>query len=186
MTRYGGGPVGLARARAATLTMLALPGSAYLYQGEESGLEQVDVAPEHRSDPFWLRTGPSVATAVGCRSRERRGPAVRLRTRRRSAVDPAADRVGRTSRWRSRRPTRTRPSRSTGPPWPSAAPSRTPGGDAVEMLDLGPDVVAFRRGPLTVALNCGTEPVAVPDGDVLMASGPVGATLPADTAVWLG
>ena len=56
-TRYGGGAVGLARARAATLTMLALPGSAYLYQGEELGLEQVDVAPEHRQDPSWLRTG---------------------------------------------------------------------------------------------------------------------------------
>ena len=56
-TRYGGGERGLARARAATLTMLALPGSAYLYQGEELGLEQVDVAPEHRQDPSWFRTG---------------------------------------------------------------------------------------------------------------------------------
>ena len=44
LTRYGGGPVGLARARAATLTMLALPGSSYLYQGEELGLPEVDVA----------------------------------------------------------------------------------------------------------------------------------------------
>ena len=44
MTRYGGGAQGLARARAATLTMLALPGSSYLYQGEELGLPEVDVA----------------------------------------------------------------------------------------------------------------------------------------------
>ena len=50
-------PVGLARARAATLAMLALPGSAYLYQGEELGLEEVDVPPEHRQDPAWFRTG---------------------------------------------------------------------------------------------------------------------------------
>ena len=57
LTRYGGGPVGLARARAATLTMLALPGSSYLYQGEELGLPEVDVAPEFRQDPSWLRTG---------------------------------------------------------------------------------------------------------------------------------
>ena len=56
-TRYGGGPRGLARARAATLTMLALPGSAYLYQGEELGLEEVDVPPESRQDPVWFRTG---------------------------------------------------------------------------------------------------------------------------------
>src|SRR5262245_22143699 len=56
-TRYGGGPRGLAWARAATLTMLALPGSAYLYQGEELGLEEVDVPPESRQDPVWFRTG---------------------------------------------------------------------------------------------------------------------------------
>ncbi|MBJ7530402.1 MAG: glycoside hydrolase family 13 protein, partial [Nocardioides sp.] len=57
VTRYGGGAVGLARARAATLAMLALPGSSYLYEGEELGLEQVDVEPEHRQDPSWFRTG---------------------------------------------------------------------------------------------------------------------------------
>ncbi len=57
VTRYGGGPSGLARARAATLTMLGLPGSSYLYQGEELGLEQVDVDPEFRQDPSWFRTG---------------------------------------------------------------------------------------------------------------------------------
>ena len=56
-TRYGGGAVGLARARAATLVMLGLPGSAYLYQGEELGLEEVDVPPEDRQDPVWFRTG---------------------------------------------------------------------------------------------------------------------------------
>ena len=57
VSRYGGGEVGLARAKAATLTMLALPGSAYVYQGEELGLEQVDVADEDRSDPLFIRTG---------------------------------------------------------------------------------------------------------------------------------
>ena len=57
VTRYGGGRVGLDRARAAVLTMMALPGSAYVYQGEELGLEQVDVAPEHRQDPSYHRTG---------------------------------------------------------------------------------------------------------------------------------
>ena len=53
-TRYGGGAVGRARARAATLAMLALPGSSYLYQGEELGLEQVDVPAERRQDPEYL------------------------------------------------------------------------------------------------------------------------------------
>ena len=45
--------------------MLALPGSAYLYQGEELGLEQVDVEPEFRQDPSWFRTGE--AGRDGCR-----------------------------------------------------------------------------------------------------------------------
>ena len=57
MTRYGGGAQGLARGRAATLAMLALPGSSYLYQGEELGLESVDVPEELRQDPAWFRTG---------------------------------------------------------------------------------------------------------------------------------
>ncbi len=62
----------------------------------------------------------------------------------------------------------------------------TTAGDDVEVLDLGADVVAFRRGPVTAVLNCGTTPVALPSGDILMASGPVDSELPADTAVWLG
>ena len=61
----------------------------------------------------------------------------------------------------------------------------TTAGDEIELLDLGADVLAFRRGPVTVVLNCGTGPVALPEGVVSMASGPVSDQLPADTAVWL-
>ncbi|MFT3875041.1 MAG: glycoside hydrolase family 13 protein [Propioniciclava sp.] len=50
--------VGLARARAATLLELALPGSAYLYQGEELGLPEVAGIPaDRRQDPTFVRTG---------------------------------------------------------------------------------------------------------------------------------
>ncbi|MBL1119261.1 glycoside hydrolase family 13 protein [Streptomyces sp. 110] len=72
-TRYadgaGGGPArglartraaeerGLARARAAALLILALPGSAYLYQGEELGLPEVTELPDElRQDPAFFRT----------------------------------------------------------------------------------------------------------------------------------
>ena len=59
-------------------------------------------------------------------------------------------------------------------------------GETVEMLDdLGPDVLAFRRGPLLVVLNCGTTDVDLPAGEVLIASAPVERTLPPDTAAWL-
>ncbi|QKW05062.1 glycoside hydrolase family 13 protein [Streptomyces sp. NA04227] len=48
--------LGLRRARAATLLMLALPGSAYVYQGEELGLPDVtDLPDEVRQDPSFLR-----------------------------------------------------------------------------------------------------------------------------------
>ncbi|MEU3710161.1 glycoside hydrolase family 13 protein [Streptomyces catenulae] len=65
----------LARARAATLLMLALPGSVYLYQGEELGLPEVtDLPDEARQDPAFLRrratdTGPSGQDGLrdGCR-----------------------------------------------------------------------------------------------------------------------
>lgn len=50
-------PLGLARARAATLIMLALPGSAYIYQGEELGLPEHTTLPDDvRQDPTFLRT----------------------------------------------------------------------------------------------------------------------------------
>ena len=60
--------VGLARARAATLTMLALPGSAYLYQGEELGLPEVlDLPAEARQDPVFRRTRGEAMGRDGCR-----------------------------------------------------------------------------------------------------------------------
>jgi alpha-glucosidase len=56
------------RARAALLLMLALPGCAYLYQGEELGLEEVvDLPDELRQDPTFHRTGGLVAGRDGCR-----------------------------------------------------------------------------------------------------------------------
>lgn len=65
VTRYGDGPEGLRRARAAALLMLALPGCAYLYQGEELGLPEVlDLPDDLRQDPQYLRTGQS---RDGCR-----------------------------------------------------------------------------------------------------------------------
>ena len=58
----------LRRARAATLMMLALPGSAYLYQGEELGLLEVaDLPVEALQDPVWERTCHTLKGRDGCR-----------------------------------------------------------------------------------------------------------------------
>jgi len=60
--------LGLRRARGATLVMLALPGSSYLYQGEELGLpEHTTLAPEFRQDPTFYRTGGKRVGRDGCR-----------------------------------------------------------------------------------------------------------------------
>ncbi|MFG2641940.1 glycoside hydrolase family 13 protein [Streptomyces sp. NPDC048370] len=72
VTRYAGGPgaehVGSARARAAALLMLALPGAAYVYQGEELGLPEVlDLPDDVLTDPIFHRTGSRARIRDGCR-----------------------------------------------------------------------------------------------------------------------
>jgi alpha-glucosidase len=60
--------VGTARARAIILLMLALPGSCYLYQGEELGLPEVEDLPvEALCDPTWARSGHTDRGRDGCR-----------------------------------------------------------------------------------------------------------------------
>ena len=50
--------LGTRRATAALLFTLALPGSTYLYQGEELGLPEVqDLPDDARQDPLWKRSG---------------------------------------------------------------------------------------------------------------------------------
>lgn len=67
VTRLGGGATGRARARASLLLLLGLPGQVFLYQGEELGLEEVDVPKKKRQDPFFIRTGGKQPGRDGCR-----------------------------------------------------------------------------------------------------------------------
>lgn len=60
--------LGRRRARAAALLLLALPGSVYLYQGEELGLPEVADLPDAvRRDPAWERSGHAIRGRDGCR-----------------------------------------------------------------------------------------------------------------------
>jgi alpha-glucosidase len=60
--------VGTRRARAAVTLLAALPGSCYLYQGEELGLPEVlDLPPSARTDPIFLRTDGRELGRDGCR-----------------------------------------------------------------------------------------------------------------------
>jgi alpha-glucosidase len=67
VTRFGGGERGTARARAAALMLLSLPGSAYLYAGDELGLPQAAVPDEAKQDPIFFRSGGARAGRDGCR-----------------------------------------------------------------------------------------------------------------------
>jgi alpha-glucosidase len=185
-TRYGGGPVGLARARAATLAMLALPGSAYLYQGEELGLENVDVPEEQRQDPLWLRTHRDWRD--GCR----------VPIPWSGDAPPYGFGPGTGQPWlpqpldwadRSVAAQEQDPDSTLAFYKAALAARRKHTSDTtedVELLDAGADLLTFTRGELTVVLNAGTDAVELPAGDVVAASGEFdGRLLPADTAVWL-
>ena len=184
-SRYGGGARGLARARAATLTMLALPGSSYLYQGEELGLPEVDVAPEHRQDPAWHRGG--ARGRDGCRvplpwSGDRApfgfGP------------DGSEPWIPQPADW-SRLTVEAQEGAegSTLDFYRAALAARRSlvgAGDDVLLLEAGEHVLAFQRGVITLVLNCGSSAVSLPEGEVLIASAPLsGDLLPPDCAVWL-
>jgi alpha-glucosidase len=60
--------LGTRRAQAAAMLMLALPGCAYIYQGEELGLPQVEDLPDEvLQDPAFLRSGGETRGRDGCR-----------------------------------------------------------------------------------------------------------------------
>ncbi|WP_345893855.1 alpha-amylase family glycosyl hydrolase [Nocardioides sp. TF02-7] len=183
-TRYGGGPVGLARARAATLVMLALPGSAYLYNGEELGLQQVDVAPGARQDPSWLRGGE--VGRDGCRVPmpwEGDAPPYGFST------TPEQPWIPQPPDWAALTVVaQEADEHSTLSFYRRALVARRKhvvGTDLACVAEAHDDVLVVRRGALTAVLNAGRGPVRLPDGEVLISSGPVGDRLPPDTAVWL-
>jgi alpha-glucosidase len=66
-SRYGGGAVGLDRARAMAMVTLALPGAVFLYNGQELGLPNVELPDEALRDPTWERSGHTVRGRDGCR-----------------------------------------------------------------------------------------------------------------------
>ncbi len=187
VTRYGGGARGLARARAATLATLALPGAAYLYQGEELGLPEVDVAPEHRQDPLWFRTGNPGRD--GCRVPM---PWAGSAPPYSFGPGPGAPWIPQPADWGA-----LTVERQEGDPDSTLELYRRAlllrrefatdqAGAEVELLDLGPQVLAFRHGGLTAVVNCGTTHVPLPDGEPLLASGPLDdRRLPPDTSAWL-
>ncbi|MCW3816368.1 alpha-amylase family glycosyl hydrolase [Micromonospora sp. DR5-3] len=194
VTRYGGGERGLRRARAAALLMLALPGAAYVYQGEELGLPQVDLPDEALRDPLWERSGRTMRGRDGSRvpipwtadggtygfSPEGADPPWLPQpdgwgawSVQRQTADPASTLA------LYRTAIRLRRALSNGAT------------DELTWWDTGPDVVAFRRGDgFGCAVNVGDRAARLTGvGRVLLTSGPVPPAersflLPPDATVW--
>jgi alpha-glucosidase len=194
VTRYGGGDLGRRRGLAVSALLFALPGSPYLYQGEELGLDETDVPDHLREDPVFLRTGGAVRGRDGCRTPgavERAGPGPRLHHR--HAV--AAVRAGRRHARRRRADRRPRLGARDLPPLLARRRALLPDlpGD-VDWLPAAPDVLAVRRGTLVAVLNTAAEPVEVevPGAHELLESTADGAavragvvTVPAAATAWV-
>jgi alpha-glucosidase len=178
--------LGLRRARAATLFMLALPGSAYLYQGEELGLPDHTTLPDSaRQDPTWERSGHTI--------RGRDGSRVPIPWK----ADAPSYGFGPSDRSWLPQPAL----------WAEYALDQQRGvpGSTYELyraalrlrrqhrlgrgtLDWLPgDVLAFTNGDVTVVTNFGPAPAPLPVGEVILTSGDLAAdgTLPPDTTAWL-
>ncbi|HEY3007645.1 MAG TPA: glycoside hydrolase family 13 protein [Micromonosporaceae bacterium] len=181
--------LGLRRARAATLLMLALPGSAYLYQGEELGLpEHMTMPDEARQDPTFHRSHGAMRGRDGCR--------VPIPW---EAYAPSYG-FGPTARTWLPQP----------PEWAEYALDRQRGvaGSTYEMyraalnlrrglalgrgtlgwLDAAEHVLAFRNGRTIVLTNFGPDPAGLPVGTrPLITSAPLteDGRLPQDVTVWL-
>jgi alpha-glucosidase len=189
VTRYGGGAVGTRQARAMILVELALPGAVYLYNGEELGLPDVELAESALRDPVWERSGHT--------ERGRDGARVPLPWEGTAAPWGFSTTAG---TWLP-----------TPPEWAALTVeaqledpesmlslyrqalefrAQLPAFDGTELEWYGapPGCLALRRrgGGLVCALNTSTEAVPLPPGEVLLASVALAdGQLPPDAAAWL-
>ncbi|MYW63413.1 DUF3459 domain-containing protein [Streptomyces sp. SID8379] len=185
--------LGLRRARAATLLMLALPGSAYIYQGEELGLPDVtDLPDEVRQDPSFFRAQGQDGFRDGCRV-----PIPWTRTGASYGFGGRGSWLPQPSTWGE-----LSVEAQTGAPDSTlelyraalAVRRERPGlgaGDSVTWRDDVPaGVLHFERPGFACTVNTTATPVRIAaPGTVLLASGPVAPAdghldLPADTTVW--
>ncbi|GIJ34921.1 alpha-glucosidase [Micromonospora sediminimaris] len=178
---------GLRRARAATLLMLALPGSAYLYQGEELGLPEHTTLPdEARQDPTWERSGHTQRGRDGCR--------VPIPWE----ADAPSYGFGPTdASWLPQPPVWAEYAldRQRGVPGSTYELYREAlqlrrayglGRGTLEWLSSTDEVLTFRNGDLVVSTNFGAA-APVPEGEVVHSSAPLNedGSLPTDVTVWV-
>lgn len=182
--------LGLRRARAATLLMLALPGAAYLYQGEELGLpEHTRLPDEVREDPVWVRSEHAHAGRDGCR--------VPIPW---SAQAPGFGFSPTGATWLPQPPEFAEYAADAQDGVPGSTVElyraalrlrrehRLGRGRLAWVSAMSSEVLAFDTCGVRVMVNLSSETAALPDGwSVICQSGPLESAdaVPVDTAVWL-
>ena len=181
--------LGRRRARAAALVQLALPGTAYVYQGEELALEEIEDLPDAvRQDPTWVQSGFADVGRDGCR--------IPLPWTATSAPYGFAPEEGaptwlpQPGHWAQHSvEAQDRDPDSTLNLYRAALrlrPSLWRDAGAVTWLDVDPEVAAFERGGAQCWVNTGDTGVTLPSSAVVLSSTPgVDRVLPPDSAVWL-
>lgn len=187
--------MGRRRARAAALLMLALPGGAYVYQGQELGLHEVlDIPDEARQDPVWERSGHTERGRDGCRVPlpwTVSGPSFGFGSNGSWLPQPSdwgahsveaesADPSSMLSLYQHALRLRAEL---------FASPATASSTDALVWVDRPEsDVLAFRRGDVTVVVNTGSTPVELGEyRELLLLSDELDddERLPGDTTAWL-
>jgi alpha-glucosidase len=187
VTRYGGGELGTRRARAAALLQLALPGSAYLYNGDELGMPDVDVPDEALQDPVWERSGHTKRGRDAGRIPvpwSGTEPSYGFSAQRDTWLPMPEGWAGLTAEAQAADPSSMQSLYRSALALRRSSPAFS--GD-LEWLPAADGVLAFRRsGGLACLVNLSGAPVPLPEGRVLLASVDVaGGQLPDDAAVWL-
>jgi alpha-glucosidase len=178
--------LGLRRAVAGTLLLLALPGAAYLYQGEELGLPEVaDLPVDVLEDPIWERSGHSEKGRDGARVPlpwTTSGPSFGFGAGGSHLPQPAwfADFAVEAEE---------RDPDSTLALYRRALALRATllAGEGVRFVDDRPSVIEVVREGGWRSVTTFGEPAVLPEGEILLASQPVGEdrVLPADATAWL-
>jgi len=177
-TRYGGGEEGLRRARAALLLLLALPGCAFLYAGQELGLEEVDLPDELRQDPVFHRTAGERVGRDGCRVPlpwTAAPPGFGFTTGTPWLPAPAA--------WGGRSVAAQDGAPGSMLELARAALRARPAGE-FEWCDGPEGSLVFRRGGVRCVVNVDAASLRLEE-ELLLASEPLAGELPAGAAAWL-
>ena len=176
-----GNQLGRRRARAATLLLFGLPGAAFAYQGQELGLEEVDLPDEARQDPIFHRTNGARKGRDGCR--------VPLPW---TAEAPAFGFTDGEPWLPMPRDWGTEAVEAqAGDPDSTLALFRAalrlrPRSDEFAWRESPRGTMIFDRGDLTCLVNVDAPELELPDGELVLASEPeLTRTLPPNTAAWV-